>query len=188
MKFKQIIFIFLCLLLAGCGKVFFSARTEVTSDVDIPVILLNTNFYAEIGQEVPKEIEGDFTLTLAKILSAAKFTGAGQLEFEVRLALTGDAKSGEVNVTGTTEPQGWANGTVIFNQNIDGGNILNPLESSNIASVVTELIKQGFFWIDIRVRYAGPGTPNTATIQNTYVYVEGEKNLKSFAPLINLGF
>ena len=66
--------------------------------------------------------------------------------------------------------------------------MVNTLESSDIKAVINEILEQGNFWINVRVRYAGPGIPQTATIQNTFAYIEGEKNLAALSPLLNLSF
>lgn len=182
-----LLIISLCLL-SGCGSAFFAVNTTPSAPTDIPIILLNTNFYAEIGQAVPEEAQADFDILLAKVYGEALFTGSGSLDVEIRLALVGDAAVDSVLIKGQSKPQGWDQGTVVFNQSVSGNNVVNTLESSDIKAVINEILEQGNFWINVRVRYAGPGIPQTATIQNTFAYIEGEKNLGALSPLLNLSF
>lgn len=174
--------------LTSCGSAFFSVNTTPSSPADIPIILLNTDFYAELGQAVPDEAKEDFNLLLAKIYGEALFTGSGSLDLEIRLTLVGDAAVDSVTVTGQAKPRGWDQGAVVFSQSVAGGNVVNILESADIKAVVQEILAQGNFWINIRVQYGGPGSPRTATIRNAYAYIEGEKNLSSLSPLLNLSF
>lgn len=187
-KILKIFILFFSFCFLGCGKAFFAVNTNPSAQASIPIILINTDFYAEIGQSIPDEAKADFKINMAKILSEAQFTGANSLTLEIRIALTGSAGTDEVIVTGQSKPQGWDQGTVIFNQSISGGNVLNSLESGNVQAVVEQIIAQGDFWINVRVRYGGLIVPQTATIQNAYAYIEGEKDLSALSPLLNLSF
>lgn len=187
-KLLQSFALLLYLGLLGCGKAFFAVNTKPSSPASIPIILVNTDFYAEIGQSIPDEAQADFKINMAKIFSEAQFTGTNALTLEIRIALVGAAASDQVIVTGPSKPQGWDQGAVIFNQSVQGGNVLNALESDDIKAVVEQIIEQGDFWINVRVRYGGPLVPQTATIQNANAYIEGEKDLGYLSPLLNLSF
>lgn len=187
-SFKVYTFLIVLMLIPACGEVSFSAKTDSAPAVDMSILLTNTNFYAEIGQEVPDEVNGDFELTFAQVFSEALFSGLNDLEIEVRVTFNGITAPGAVVVTGQIPPQGWSEGVMIFHQNINGGNTLNSLVSANIVSLVRDIIQQGQFWINIRARYAGLDIPQTATVQNTYVLIRGKKDLEAFSPLLNLSF
>lgn len=189
MLLRKLLFLIISqFLFFGCGKASFAVKTAPTAPTDIPIILLNTDFYAEIGQSLPTETKTEFSVNLAKVYSEALFTGTGNLDLEIRFSLVGDAAADQVVVTGQTKPRGWDQGEVIFNQAISGNNSLNPLESADVSALVEQIIQQGDFWINIRVRYGGPGVPRTATIQNAYAYIEGEKSLKFLSPLLYLSY
>lgn len=185
---KFLLFVIVQFFLSGCGKAFFSVQTAPSAAANIPIVLLNTDFYAEIGQSLPDAVQTEFRVNLAKVYSEALFTGPGTMDLEIRFSLVGDAASDQVLVTGQTKPRGWDQGEVIFNQAISGGSSLNSLESTNVSALMEQIIKQGHFWINIRVRYGGLIVPQTATIRKAYAYVEGEKNLKFLSPLLYLSY
>lgn len=176
------------LFLVACGKAQFAGSTTPSAPTDIPVLITGTDFYAEIGQEFSSAVTGDIIITNLSLLGRSKWPGISAIQFELRVALTGSAAPNAVSITGTQKPIGWDAGTVVFNQNVPGGDVLTTLQSANLKDALAPAIAQGKFWIGVRIRYAGVDIPRNITVQDFQAYAEGEKSLHALAPLINLTF
>jgi hypothetical protein len=169
----------------GCGKAFFAAKNS-SSDVTVPVVATTTNYYAEIGDEFPDQVEGDVVLTTARFSSQAKWSGSSSLEFELRLALRGDAARGETRVSASV-PVGWSDAVQVVSATIPAGSNQYVLTGPDIADSVAPILKQGGnFWILIRVRSTGLDVNKSLNLSKVQIQAEGYVDLKSFSPLLNL--
>ena len=178
-------------VVSGCGRAEFAAQSLPASPVSVPILTIGTDSYVEIGQEMAPQATGDINLTLAQLFATTAWTGINNLTFEVRIATVGNTAPGAVSISGT-KPGGWDAATTIFNQPVAGGNVATILQSANIASAVSSVLKGGKFWILVRLNYSvsgfGDAFPLTLSLKNVYLYAEGNKSLKALSPLLNLGF
>lgn len=184
--FKLLCLASVILLFLGCGKAEFAGRTEPTAPTDIPIFLTGTDYYVEIGQEFSGEMTGDVVLTNVLMFAKALWTGSNNIQFEMRVALTGTAAPNTVVIKGTSAPSGWTSATQIFNQNVTGGSTVNEMQSGNLSDVFTDILEQKNFWILIRLRAQGADSNKTLTLRDIQAFAEGYKSLESLAPLINL--
>lgn len=174
-------------LVAGCGKANFAAKNG-SSDITIPVVATTTDYYGEVGDEFPDQVEGDVNLTSARFTSLAKWPGSSSLQFELRLAMKGEAAVGETRVSASV-PSGWAEATPVVSATIPANANQYSLTGSDIASAVTPILKQGGrFWILTRVRSAGLDINKSLNLSKVEVQAEGYVDLRGFSPLLNLAF
>lgn len=185
---KISILISLVISLHGCGQVEMAGRTESIAPTSIPLLLTGTDYYVEIGLEFSSEVAKDIKLTFGQMLATALWAGASNLGFEMRISLQGNAAPNSVVFLGNSVPADWGSATMIFNQNVTGGNVANDLQSGDLKSIMTSIIEQQRFWIFVRVRAQGADAGKSLTIRDVQAYVQGLKNLKNFSPSLNLTF
>ncbi len=191
MACRQIYFSFiLCgsLFLSGCGKADFSGHSDPSPVVNVPIPLPSTDTYAEIGQQFSNTLTGQIDLTNVDVIGQTIWPGGSSLQFELRVGLTGSAAPNAISITGSQKPAGWDSGVVVFNQNLAGGSVLTALQSANLKDALAAAIKQGAFWIDVRVNCAFADANKNLTLQNFQAFADGQKNLNALSPLINLTF
>lgn len=179
--------VMIVLIFTSCGQANFTGQSQVSPPVNQTLLLGGTSYYLELGQQFPSGVSGTgIVLNLLEIFAQATWSGASALTLEVRLTFAGTVGVGGTSFTGTTPPSGWPTGTVVFNQSITAGSVVNNLQSSNLSSVIDSMITRQEFWIDVRAQAAGGDTPNTVNLTNINAYAAGTKNLQNFSPLLNL--
>ena len=180
----------LCLfvLLGACGRAQFSGRTQATTSVNVPLLLVNTDYYVEIGQQFSSELAGQVDIENVVLSGEATWSGSSNMQLEMRMSLAGTAAANEVVIRGTTAPAAWSTATVVFDQNVSGFGITNQLLSANIRDVASSALAQQKFWLIARLRSQGTDIAEVLNLSNVQAYAEGTKSLAPLSPVINLGF